>query len=223
MFVYDRNKYIRALMNRLGFSRPIGLALESSRIVEYPWVMRSVPSNGKVLDVGSTGSQLPLMLLALGNEVWTIDVRKYEYENISERLHTVIGDIRKTDFSPSFFDTVLAVSTIEHIGLGRYGDSIDVEGDRNAIVEIGRIMAPNAVLLLTVPFGKRAITKNHRVYDATLLSALLKDFGLIQTEYFLRRGRFWIRSSLDDVENVDSSVSERAIACVRATKNSGER
>lgn len=203
-------------MNRLGFSRPIALALESPRIVEYPWVIRNMPSTGKVLDVGSTGSQLALMLLALGHEVWTIDVRKYEYESVSNCLHCITGDIRSADFSPSFFDAVLVVSTIEHIGLGRYGDSIDAEGDRNAMNEIRRILAPKGVLLITVPFGLQCTTRTHRVYDWKSLQFLLRGFEIEKAEFFLRFGLFWTRSSIKQTKDVDSSINERAIVCVSA-------
>lgn len=207
------------MINKLGFSRPIELALTTTRIVEYPWVLRNVPSNGRVLDVGSTGSQLPLMLVGLGYEVWTIDVRKYEFEGVSNNLHCIRGDIRRTDFVDSFFDIVLAVSTIEHVGLGRYSDPIDIEGDRIAMKEIRRIMTHEGVLLMTVPFGKRTMSAFHRVYDQESLLALLRDFKIESIEYFLKTEVFWIKSSIEQVEDVDSSINVRAIACVKACKN----
>jgi SAM-dependent methyltransferase len=192
-------------------------------MVEYPWVIRNMPSSGRVLDVGSAGSQLPLMLLGLGYEVWTIDVRGCEHENVSRFLHCVKGDIRETDFPHSFFDVVLAVSTIEHIGLGRYGDAVDTFGDIKAINETKRILDSDGVLLMTVPFGKRAITKNHRVYNKASLSTLLKDFQVGKIDYFLRSDRSWAPSSIDEVQDADSVDSDKAIACVRATNIKGPK
>ena len=214
--LYDSNKYVRAIVNKLGYSRPIELALASSRIIEYPWVLRNLPSNGRVLDVGSTGSQLPVMLAGLGYEVWTIDVRHYEFEGVSRNLHCIVGDIRKTNFPEHFFDIVLAVSTIEHVGIGRYGDPVDIEGDRNAMKEIKRIMNNEGLLLMTVPFGKQSISRFHRSYNTKSSLALLRDFHIENIEYFLRTDLFWINSSLEQVKDTDSSVSERAIACVNA-------
>jgi len=214
--LYDRNKYIRAFAQKLGFSRPIDIALESTRIVEYPWVLRNIPSKGKILDVGSTGSQLPIMLVCLGYHVWTIDVRDYEYAGLSENLHSIVGDIRKTSFPDGFFDVVVAVSTIEHVGLGRYGDPIDAEGDRNAMKEIRRIIASDGILLITVPFGKRSVTSLHRVYDEDSLLSLLRGFEIKGIEYFLRM-KVWVRATKEKVSRVDSSIREKAIACIRAT------
>lgn len=216
--LYDRNKYIRTIMKKLGFSRPIDLLLESSRIVEYPWILRNIPSMGRILDVGSTGSQLPLMLVGLGYEVWTIDVRKYEYDGIIDELKCIMGDIRETNFQDSFFDVVLAISTVEHIGLGRYGDSIDPYGDENTMKEIIRIMANNAVFLMTVPFGKRSINKTHRVYSEESLLTLLSEFKIENIEYFKKTDLFWVLSSKEQVRDVDSSISENAIACVKSIR-----
>jgi SAM-dependent methyltransferase len=220
--LYDKNKYVRTITKKLGFSRPIELALTSARIVEYPWILRNIPSKGRILDVGSTGSQLPLMLVGLGYEVWTIDVRKYEYEDIVNNLNCVVGDIRGTNFSTSFFDIVLTVSTIEHVGLGRYGDPVDMEGDRKAVEEIRRVMKDGGVLLMTVPLGKVSIKKLHRVYDQESLMFLLRHFKIESLEYFLRTDRFWTKSSLEQVKDVNSSVSEMAIACVKAVKMQGQ-
>jgi len=207
-------------MKKLGFSRPIDLLLESPRIVEYPWILRNIPSKGRVLDIGSTGSQLPLMLAGLGYEVWTIDIRKYEYDGITNNLNCVIGDIKETNFTDSFFDIVLAISTIEHIGLGRYGDLIDKEGDRNAMKEIKRIITNDGILLMTVPFGKRSISKLHRVYNQKSLLMLLENFNIESINYFLRTDQFWVKSAIENVNNIDSSISERAIACIKAHERS---
>jgi len=213
--LYDRNRYVRAIAHKLGFSRPMNLALASPRIVEYPWVLKNLPSGGKVLDIGSTGSQLPIMLSCLGYHVWTIDVRNYEYAGLSDNLHSIVGDIRETSFPNSFFDVVVAVSTIEHVGLGRYNDPIDTEGDKNVMKEIKRIMSRNGLLLITVPFGKKAVTLLHRVYDENTLLSLLKGFDIQSIEYFIRMNRLWINATKEQVRDVDSSMKERAIACVK--------
>lgn len=214
--LYDRNKYVRTIARRLGFSRSINLAPTSSRIVEYPWILRNMPSEGKILDVGSTGSQLPVMLAGLGYPVWALDVRKYEYASLSSHLHSVVGDIRKTNFPDSFFDVITAVSTVEHVGLGRYGDPFDAEGDRNAVKEIRRIITSDGILLITVPFGKRSITSLHRVYDENTLSSLIEGFKIHSTQYFLNTNQMWVSTTEEQVKEIDSSMKERAIVCVKA-------
>jgi len=203
-------------MKKMGFSNPIDLLLESSRIVEHPWVLRNIPSKGRILDVGSTGSQLPLMFAVLGYEVWTIDIRKYDYDGIINNLNCTVGDIMETNFQDSFFDIVLATSTIEHIGLGRYGDIIDSEGDRKSIEEIRRIITNGGVFLMTVPFGRPFLSRRCRIYNNDSLLALLRNFHIENIEYFLRTNNFWIKSTIDQVKNIDSSLKDNAIACVKS-------
>ena len=74
---------------------------------------------------------------------------------------------------------------IEHIGLGRYGDSIDPDGDIKAINELIRVLAPAGNLLIVVPIGISKIMFNaHRIYDHNEFIKLfvglnLKEFTLI--------------------------------------------
>lgn len=93
----------------------------TSRGREYDFVMNNIPSKGdRILDVGSTGSLLPLKLAKKGYDVYVIDVRRY-HEN-HPNLTVVNTDIKNTSFSDDFFDVITCISTIEHIGLGAYGD-----------------------------------------------------------------------------------------------------
>lgn len=216
--LYDKNKYFRSFAQKLGFGRPINVELLSSRLVEYPWTLSNFPfaSAHKVLDVGSCGSQLPIMLAGMGLNVWTLDIRKYEYADLSSNLHSVCGDITKTDFSDGFFDVVTAISTIEHIGLGRYGDAVDSEGDKDAIREIKRITSNGGTLLITVPFGKSCLTPAYRVYDKSALLSLFKDFTIKSMDFFMNTGKLWTKAADENqVKNLDSSTKEMATACLR--------
>jgi SAM-dependent methyltransferase len=74
---------------------------------------------------------------------------------------------------------------IEHVGLGRYGDTLDANGDLKALAELRRVLAPGGSLLVVVPIGKPRVCFNaHRVYAFDdVLHALrglaLRDFALI--------------------------------------------
>jgi SAM-dependent methyltransferase len=75
--------------------------------------------------------------------------------------------------------------TIEHVGLGRYGDEIDPAGDIRAINELKRVLKPDGNLLFVTPVGKPRIEFNaHRIYSfqqvVEYFSPLrLKEFSLI--------------------------------------------
>lgn len=54
---------------------------------------------------------------------------------------------------------------VEHIGLGRYGDPLDPEGDIKAMRELRRVLLPGGHLIFVVPVGQPMIAFNaHRIY-----------------------------------------------------------
>lgn len=64
-------------------------------------------------------------------------------------------------------DSLSCMHVLEHIGLGRYGDPIDPDGDLKAIRELIRVLKPGGDLLVVVPVGHPRICFNaHRIYDS---------------------------------------------------------
>ena len=83
--------------------------------------------------------------------------------------------------------------TIEHIGLGRYGDPIDPTGDLKGLDELKRVVKIGGSLLLVVPVGRPKIMFNaHRIYSFEMISDamsgfFLKEFSLIyDNQEFIR-------------------------------------
>jgi hypothetical protein len=71
---------------------------------------------------------------------------------------------------------------VEHVGLGRYGDSLNPAGDLKAMTELQRVIAPGGSLLLVVPVGKPKIMFNaHRIYS---YEQILRYFSEIHLEEF---------------------------------------
>jgi SAM-dependent methyltransferase len=114
----------------------------NERIVDYSFVHQNIGLDGKgrILDVGCHGSKLVIELASLGYETYSIDGIEYPLQH--PNFTFVQGDICKTPFPDDFFDAVTAVSTIEHIGLGRYEDPTYSNGDKKAVKEIKRILKP---------------------------------------------------------------------------------
>src|SRR5437588_877039 len=159
----------------------------SERITERAWVLRHLPENHaglRVLDVGCTESTLALELASNGYNVTGIDVRPTPLYH--PKLRFVQADICNSSLPSESFDIVIALSTLEHIGLGGYGDPCGKSLDRVAMDEIFRVMKSGGRLLLTVPFGHRAILQIHRIYDANALKELTKNFVAETIEYGVR-------------------------------------
>ena len=127
-----------------------------------------------VLDVGSTESLLIYELLHRGYETWGIDQRLYQEYN----PYTSICDITKEYIKPTStknYDYILAVSTIEHIGLGAYNDEKMEQGDRLAIKNIYDMLDPNGYFIITVP-NKHLGTDTGRGYSYKDLETLISDY-----------------------------------------------
>lgn len=74
---------------------------------------------------------------------------------------------------------------VEHIGLGRYGDPLEPEGDLKAMKELQRVLANGGDLLFVVPIGTPKIMYNaHRIYSFQQIrdsfdELVLKEFSLL--------------------------------------------
>ncbi|NNU44152.1 DUF268 domain-containing protein [Ramlibacter sp. B156] len=80
-------------------------------------------------------------------------------------LNSLQADLLALPFEDGSLESVSCMHVLEHVGLGRYGDPIDPEGDLKAIRELRRVLAPGGSLLVVVPVGQPRVQFNaHRVY-----------------------------------------------------------
>ncbi len=67
-------------------------------------------------------------------------------------------------------DSLSCLHTIEHFGLGRYGDVIDPEGHLKGLAQLKHMVAPDGVLYLSTPIGSQRVEFNaHRIFAARTL------------------------------------------------------
>ena len=111
-------------------------------------------------------------------------------------------DLTKLHFEDNGINSLSCMHTVEHIGLGRYGDKIDPDGDLKAISELKRILAKGGSLLFVVPVGKPKIEFNaHRIYSYEQITEYFKDLEL--KEFSL------ITDSGDYIENANKNLVEK--------------
>jgi SAM-dependent methyltransferase len=117
-----------------------------------------------------------------------VPVKFYDYRPAKLQLHNYESDFADLTQLPFATNTVASIScmhTVEHIGLGRYGDAIDPQGDIKAMNELQRVVQPGGTLLFVTPVGKPRIEFNaHRVYAyeqivGTFNTMRLKEFALV--------------------------------------------
>jgi hypothetical protein len=94
-------------------------------------------------------------------------------------------DLTALHFSSGSVQSLSCMHTVEHVGLGRYGDPLDPDGDLKAMNELQRVLAPGGSLFFVVPVGKPRIVFNaHRIYSYEIIMDAfkgmnLRDFSLV--------------------------------------------
>src|SRR5690348_3989576 len=90
------------------------------RVVEYPWLLSRLPArDGVLLDAGSVlNFDFILAQPVFQNKKLFLCTLAPEEKNFPHRgISYVYEDLRSTCYRDSFFDWVVSLSTLEHIGL----------------------------------------------------------------------------------------------------------
>jgi hypothetical protein len=93
-------------------------------------------------------------------------------------------DLTHLSFPDSSLDSVSCMHVLEHVGLGRYGDVLDYDGDLKAVAELIRVVRRGGNLLIVLPLGRTArIQFNaHRIYTWEGVLAMFHDqFDLVES------------------------------------------
>lgn len=118
----------------------------------------------------------------------------YDYrpaELTLSNLKSSSADLTNLFFESDSVESISCMHTIEHIGLGRYGDPLDPESDFRAIAELQRVTKIKGHLLLVTPLGKPTIQFNaHRIYSFNLIHDLFTDFDLKNFSLITDEGLF---------------------------------
>jgi SAM-dependent methyltransferase len=181
----------------------------SSRAIENPWVLKNLEKGKlKILDVGCCDSFLIYELIARGYDTYGIDYREYNHK---EKVNFKKCDITKRiPFDDDFFDRILVISTIEHVGLGSYDDPLIKNGDKMGMKELIRIIKPDGKLLLTVPMSSKftIIENRERRYDEQSMKKLIEGFSIEKEQYFLSKKNKWREVSKKEAFNHYSQIKE---------------
>lgn len=193
------------------------LTESDERIVETPLIIKSIPLDRKrILDIGCRYSNLSMHLASLGHDVYGIDINNYKRRH--PNFHFRKADILKSKYPNNFFDIVVSLSTIEHIGFGRYGDKKDIHGDVKAVNEAYRIIKHGGTFLITLPFGKPIDTEWYRVYDMKRVRSLLIRFKIVGKFVFKEKDSYWTPTTIKDAEMFDSSKKPVGVIIVKVSK-----
>jgi hypothetical protein len=142
---------------------------------------RSFIEGKRVAIIGTTVPWYESIVLAYGGHPVTIEYNKI----VSEDPRIQVMTVDEYWKNPEQFDIILSVSSIEHDGLGRYGDPINPEGDFETMKKLQGMLKEEGLLFLSVPVGEDSIYWNaHRQYGRLRLPLLLKGWEVIESSGF---------------------------------------
>jgi SAM-dependent methyltransferase len=156
-------------------------AFDAHYVYHPAWAARILADNRPAVhvDIGST-----LHFCATVSAF--IPMRFYDYRPASLNLSGLEcekADLLELPFDDDSVESLSCMHTLEHVGLGRYGDELDPSGDLKAIAELVRVLAPGGNLLVAVPIsGDPRIQFNaHRIYS---YSQILEVFSGLELAGF---------------------------------------
>ncbi len=134
--------------------------------------------------------------LAVFREVEVLDIRPQprEIPNILFRQLDLMATLPAEWIRCT--DSLSCLHTIEHFGLGRYGDSIDPAGHLIGLDQLKRMVAPGGLFYLSTPIGPQRVEFNaHRIFAAETVVGWFREGWEIE--------RF---AYLDDAETLHTDV-----------------
>lgn len=136
-------------------------------------VQRTAPE--RHVDISST-----LHFCSIVSAFVPVDFYDYRPANLElDGLRSLRGDLMALPFADNSIPSLSCMHTVEHVGLGRYGDPIDPDADLKAITELQRVTRPGGNLLFVTPTGRSRVAYNaHRIYAYQQVIDAFKDCDL---------------------------------------------
>jgi len=133
------------------------------------------------VDVGSHHKFVALLSKAV--PVTMVDIRPLSLPLESLRFRK--GSILNLPFEDGSVHSLSSLCVVEHIGLGRYGDPLDLQGSEKAIAELKRVLAPEGSLYISLPIDdeNRIYFNAHRSFKEDYILGLLDSLEIIQKRY----------------------------------------
>ena len=146
------------------------------------WIYQAAPL--RHVDVGSRIDGF-IAHLAVFREVEVLDIRPQPQTIPNIHFHQL--DLMKElpDEWVECTDSLSCLHSIEHFGLGRYGDAIDANGHQKGLKQLMRMVKPGGLLYLSTPIGPQRVEFNaHRIFAAeTLIGWFDKDWEIERFSY----------------------------------------
>jgi len=186
------------------FDRTTTTPFDSHYFYQDIWVFKRIQASGASnhVDVGSRAIFVG-MLTAI-TEVTFIDIRPLNVN--MENFDSKPGSILALPFDDNSVFSLSCLHVAEHIGLGRYGDSLDPKGTKKACRELARVLSVGGNLYFSVPVGVPRVCFNaHRIHSPQQILNYFHDLDLVGFAGIDDNGDF--RQQLDPDDLADATYA----------------
>ena len=139
-----------------------------------------------ILDIGSYKQFVVGLTAAF--DVTIVDVRpSYHGFKFGEGHKMICCDAKKMPLNSNSQECIISLCTIEHCGLGRYGDEFDLDGDIKVFDEMKRVLAPGGLLIFSTTISNSSpvlFFNAHRVYTHDLIKQFCEGLELENETFF---------------------------------------
>lgn len=184
----------------------------NARIVEQAFVLNNIdlnPKGKRILEFGCTKSYLPIQLSSLGYEIIGVDLRSYRFSHPNFIFYQ--GNI--LDFEDNIgFDYIIAVSVLEHVGLGVYKEKKNASALNQVTTKLADLLKRNGKIIVTVPFGQKYEDNFLRSFTYDEILSLFNSSSLKITDalfYCRKKFKFWRQCDLNEASKISNSRLNR--------------
>ena len=156
-------------------------------------------------DIGSRVDGFIAHLLSFEQKVTQFDIRPLKSE--MEGWDFIQEDATElSGIQDESIESLSALCSLEHFGLGRYGDPIDPEACFKCFKAIGRKMKKDGVVYISVPIGKEQVEYNaHRIFYAQTVIDAFQEFDLVEFIAAYGDGKF---EKVSDIHKFDNYTNK---------------
>ena len=176
LYIFDRDMFASA-----------GTSLNDDYLLQDLWAARKIYKQKPKhhYDIGSSIAGFITKLLSFDTNVTLIDIRPLETYGMKNLSFICADATNLTEIEDESIDSLSALCSIEHFGLGRYGDPIDPDAHIKAFKSIQRVMKPGGNVYISVPIAKepRLVFNAHRIYSPDLICNYLDQMELVEFSY----------------------------------------
>jgi len=177
LIVTERFKIKWSYKSAITFEKTVMTEFDRHYIYHTAWAARCLAETKPIKHIDISSS---LYLSGICSAF--INIEFYDFRPADLQLSNLkceSANLTNLHFAANSINSLSCMHTVEHIGLGRYGDTLDVDGDLKAISELIRVLAPGGNLFFVVPVGEPTIQFNaHRIYSRDQILTYFKELKL---------------------------------------------